>query len=85
MELLSFFEIAQEMKFAQDHCLQIEPFSSRLKDFGNVEAYAVAQIINEGRLKEGAEPAGRKIGFTNYEMWSIYGVCEPIWEWKHQH
>jgi 2-keto-4-pentenoate hydratase len=76
---INLLKIAQEMKFAQDHCLQIEPFSTRLKGFGNVEAYAVAQILNEGRLKEGAEPVGRKIGFTNYEMWSIYGVREPIW------
>jgi 2-oxo-3-hexenedioate decarboxylase len=31
------------------------------------------------RLKEGAVHIGRKIGFTNPEMWSIYGVSEPIW------
>ena len=39
----------------------------------------MAQIVHEMRLKEGATPVGRKIGFTNPEMWSIYGVCEPIW------
>jgi 2-oxo-3-hexenedioate decarboxylase len=22
---------------------------------------------------------GRKIGFTNPQMWELYGVCEPIW------
>jgi 2-keto-4-pentenoate hydratase len=76
---LNLIDLADEMKAAQDHCLQIHPFSSRLKEFGVVEAYAVAQIIHENRLKEGAAPVGRKIGFTNSEMWSIYNVCEPIW------
>jgi len=55
------------------------PLTSRLSQFRNDEAYAVAQLIHEMRIKEGAVPVGRKIGFTNPEMWSIYGVCEPIW------
>ena len=71
--------IAQEVKAAQDQCRQIEPFTSRLRDFGNAEAYAVAKMIHEMRMNEGAIPVGRKIGFTNPEMWSIYGVREPIW------
>jgi 2-keto-4-pentenoate hydratase len=50
-----------------------------LIEFSNDEAYTVAQLIHEMRIKEGAVPVGRKIGFTNPEMWSIYGVCEPIW------
>ena len=71
--------IADEIKAAQDQCCQIEPLTARLRDFSNAEAYAVAQLIHEMRMKEGARPVGRKIGFTNPEMWSIYGVCEPIW------
>lgn len=71
--------IAHEMKAAQDRCRHIEAFTSRLRDFGNAEAYAVAHLIHEMRINEGAVPVGRKIGFTNPQMWSIYGVCEPIW------
>ena len=71
--------IAQELKAAQDHCRQMEPLTSRLREFGNAEAYAVANIIHEMRMNEGAVQVGRKIGFTNPEMWSIYGVREPIW------
>lgn len=71
--------IAHEIKAAQDQCRQIKPFTSRLRDFGNAEAYAVAHLIHGMRMDEGAVPVGRKIGFTNPEMWSIYGVCEPIW------
>jgi 2-keto-4-pentenoate hydratase len=63
--------IAEEIKAAQDQCRQVGPLTGRLKDFSNVEAYAVAQLIHEMRVKEGAVPVGRKIGFTNPEMWSV--------------
>ena len=71
--------IADQIKAAQDQCKSILPFTSRFADFGNDEAYSVAQLIHDMRIKEGAVPVGRKIGFTNPEMWSIYGVREPIW------
>jgi len=71
--------IADEIKAAQDQCKQIVPLTSQLSEFSNGEAYAVAQLIHEMRIKEGNVPLGRKIGFTNPEMWSIYGVDEPIW------
>ena len=71
--------IAEEIINAQDQCRQIPLLTSRFREFSNAKGYAVAQIVHEMRLKEGAIPVGRKIGFTNPEMWSIYGVCEPIW------
>jgi 2-oxo-3-hexenedioate decarboxylase len=55
------------------------PLTSQLNKFSNSEAYAVAALIHEMRIKEGAVPVGRKIGFTNPKMWTIYSVCEPIW------
>lgn len=42
-------------------------------------AYEVARRVRNGRLAEGATSVGRKIGFTNREMWRVYGVSEPIW------
>jgi 2-oxo-3-hexenedioate decarboxylase len=71
--------IAAEIKAAQDQRKPIEPLTSRFADFRIGDAYSVAQLIHKMRIKEGAAPVGRKIGFTNPEMWSIYGVCEPIW------
>ena len=71
--------IAKDMKVAQDQNRQIAPFTSWIKDFGNTEAYAVANMIHKMRMNEGAKQIGRKIGFTNSEMWSVYGVHEPIW------
>src|SRR5258708_3226273 len=71
--------IADEMKAAQDLCRQIEPLTARVSGFENAAAYEVARLIHERRVHEGAAPIGRKIGFTNRDMWTAYGVCEPIW------
>ena len=71
--------LAQEMKTAQDLVQQIEPFTKRIQNFDLASAYQVAARIHRARISEGANPRGRKIGFTNPEMWSIYGVCEPVW------
>ncbi len=71
--------IAQEVTAAQDKTRQIEPFTSRIKGFDETQAYEVSRLIHEARINEGALPVGRKIGFTNPDMWSLYGVCEPIW------
>ncbi len=71
--------MARQMKSAQDEARQIEPFTSRSGGFDMRSAYAVAHIIHEARLGEGAVPVGRKIGFTNPDMWSLYGVREPVW------
>jgi 2-keto-4-pentenoate hydratase len=71
--------IAQEMKAAQDRCVQIEPLTARIPGFDVGAAYEVARLVHEDRIREGASPVGRKIGFTNREMWHAYGVYEPIW------
>ncbi len=71
--------LALEMKAAQDYAYQVEPFTARLPDFDLSAAYEAAQLIHRERLTEGAKPVGRKIGFTNPNMWSKFGVCEPIW------
>jgi 2-keto-4-pentenoate hydratase len=75
--------IAREMKSAQDEGRQIEPFTSRLSGFDVSSAYAVAQVIHEARLDQGFVPVGRKIGFTNPDMWAQYGVREPIWAYMY--
>ena len=71
--------LAQEMKAAQDSVRQLRPFTSRFQNFDLSTAYQVAGLIHRARLGEGAKPLGRKIGFTNPDMWSRYGVGEPIW------
>ncbi len=71
--------LASEIKAAQDTARQIEPFSTRLSGFDVSTAYEVAQLVHRARLAEGAKPIGRKIGFTNPDMWVRFGVHEPIW------
>lgn len=71
--------IARQMKAAQDDAQQIEPFTARVNGFDVASAYEVARLIHEERVGDGAVPVGRKIGFTNPDMWSLYGVREPIW------
>lgn len=72
-------DIATQIRAAQLEVQQIEPFTSHIPAFDLPSAYAVARLIHDARLSEGAVPVGRKIGFTNPDMWAIYGVQEPIW------
>jgi 2-keto-4-pentenoate hydratase len=71
--------IASEMKAAQESVRQIEPFTTRLPNFDLSTAYEVANLIHRARLADGAKPIGRKIGFTNPDMWAKFGVREPVW------
>lgn len=71
--------IASMLKSAGDEVRQIETITSQFEGFDIVDAYEVAHLIHETRLDDGAVPVGRKIGFTNPDMWSLYGVNEPIW------
>lgn len=71
--------LALEMKAAQDSGHQVEPFTTRLPTFDLSAAYEVAHLIHRARVTEGAKPVGRKIGFTNPDMWSKFEVREPIW------
>jgi len=71
--------IARSLKAAQDRAQQITPPSSQYAGLDAASAYAVAQTIHAARLAEGAVPVGRKIGFTNADMWPLYGVHEPVW------
>ena len=79
MPVVNLQTIAHEMKTAQDVGGQLAPFSARLGGFDNATAYQVARLIHEARIHEGATPVGRKIGFTNRDTWTVYGVHEPIW------
>jgi 2-oxo-3-hexenedioate decarboxylase len=76
--------IAQELKTAQDEVRQISPFSGRVPGFDSVAAYEVARRIHESRVRAGARSVGRKIGFTNFNIWPEYGVYAPIWGFMYE-
>ena len=58
---------------------QIEPFTAGATGFTVADAYAVTECLRRLRMARGEKPVGRKIGFTNRNIWSEYGVFEPIW------
>ncbi len=41
--------------------------------------YATARALHQQRLAQGWKRAGRKIGFTNRNLWARYGVDQPMW------
>jgi len=71
--------IANRIKKAQDAAGQIEPITSGTEGFTLSDAYDVAHRIHRARCAGGAVPLGRKIGFTNSNIWPKYGVHAPIW------
>jgi len=41
--------------------------------------YATARALHQQRLAQGWKRVGRKIGFTNRNLWARYGVDQPMW------
>ena len=70
-------EIASEVSRSISLAKQIEPFSKRGLVLSLQEAYDVARIMSQ-KLGQ-TEIIGRKIGFTNRNIWNIYEVDQPIW------
>ncbi|KAA0910790.1 2-keto-4-pentenoate hydratase [Pusillimonas sp. ANT_WB101] len=77
--------IAQALKKAQDEVLHINPISQSVPDFDLVAAYRLAADIQTRRVAAGARFLGRKIGFTNPQLWTQFGVDAPIWGAMYDH
>jgi len=71
--------IARRIKAAQDRAGQIEPITDAAPGFDLDLAYEAARLVHEARLAAGASAVGRKIGFSNSNIWPQYGVNAPIW------
>jgi 2-oxo-3-hexenedioate decarboxylase len=71
--------IAQELLRAHDQSKLISSFAARHADFNLDAAYQVAAELMRRRRERGAQPVGRKIGFTNRSIWPLYGVDAPMW------
>ncbi len=76
---MNLYALAHDIKAAQDLRMSLSPLTARLPQIDQATAYAVARIVHERRIAEGALAVGRKIGFTNRNIWPEYGVYEPIW------
>ena len=70
---------ASEVLDALDRGATIPSFVARHPDFDWDEGYRVAAEVLKLRRVRGERTVGRKIGFTNRNIWAEYGATAPIW------
>ena len=58
---------------------QIPAFSSLRSGIALGDAYRVTRLLRAAFETRGEKITGRKIGFTNRDMWKVHGVEAPIW------
>lgn len=78
-ETLDVETVADEVGAALAGHHQIPTFSSRPGGLTLAQAYRVTALLRAAFEARGETITGRKIGFTNREMWKVYGVQSPIW------
>ena len=71
--------IARELLDAYDHGRLIPAIAERDPGFDWAAAYDVAAEIVKLRRARGERCVGRKVGFTNRNIWAEYGATSPIW------
>lgn len=71
--------IGGEILAATDAARSIAPFSARGAALSLGDAYAVSHWLDQARAKRGETAVGRKIGFTNRNIWAEYNVYAPNW------
>jgi 2-oxo-3-hexenedioate decarboxylase len=71
--------LASQIVEAQDTGSLLSAFSSSGPELTLHDAYEVSWLVHEERLKSGWKTIGRKIGFTNPDMWALFGVTQPVW------
>ena len=69
--------IADEISKAISQTQQIVPFSKRGILLSLQDAYDVASLVRENL--DSPPEVGKKIGFTNRNIWDVYNVNAPIW------
>ena len=71
--------IAAEVLACLDGRRQRQPYSATGAEISCADAYAVTAELRRLRIARGERPLGRKIGFTNRNIWAEYKVFQPIW------
>jgi len=71
--------IARKLLNALDQGGTIPSIVERNPGFGWEQGYEVATEILKLRRARGEKTVGRKIGFTNRNIWPEYGATAPIW------
>jgi len=73
--------VADDVLEALANRRQIAPFSARPASLTLDQAYRVTSLLRTAFEARGDTITGRKIGFTNPDLWERYGVFAPIWGW----
>ena len=73
--------LAHELLATRAKSTQIPPYTSLPHGLTVEEAYDISAEILKLRRARGEHPVGRKIGFTNRNIWPEYGVDAPIWNY----
>lgn len=73
--------IAHELIAARARSKQLPPYTSLPHGLTVETAYDIAAEILKLRRARGEHVVGRKIGFTNRNIWPEYGVDAPIWSY----
>jgi 2-oxo-3-hexenedioate decarboxylase len=74
--------IAGAMLAALDAKTQVAPLTDNMP-LSLETAYAVAATVAKLRQARGENPVGRKLGFTNRNIWAEYNVYAPIWSYMY--
>jgi hypothetical protein len=72
-------EIYRRLSTARRLAKQVVPPSRIYSDFSLAAGYAVARLLDEEMLADGAMRVGTKLGFTNQDVWSQVGLDTPFW------
>jgi 2-keto-4-pentenoate hydratase len=72
-------KVARELLDALDRGGTIPSIVARDPGFDWPQGYAVAAELLRLRRSRGEKTLGRKIGFTNRNIWAEYGATAPIW------
>ncbi len=78
-------DLAHELLDTLDSGHLIDPPTSRYDGLDLATAYTVAAEITRLRIARGEQPVGRKIGYTNRNIWQQYNVYAPIWGHMYEH
>jgi 2-oxo-3-hexenedioate decarboxylase len=71
--------VAEEVIASLSTQCQIPAFSTRPAGLTLQQAYRVTPLLRAAFEARGEKITGRKIGFTNRQMWEAFGVASPIW------
>ena len=85
MDAVDIRSLAREMLVALDTATLVTPPSQRYRALTFADAYAVAAEESRVRQERGDRRVGRKIGYTNRNIWAQYNMDQPIWDHVYEH